>query len=260
VGIDTYDEYGNVGKGTMYNNDMHGNVVGWMCWAPRCAWDGYRNDEYFPDTQSDYSTNQSIAANPISLQAEEREYATWTAKLVANGIALGPSVPSISRGDGGISAGAPAISSSAWYAIVNTNSTLCIDASLWGYSNGTVLTQATCGTAQANQEWQFQPTDSGYYQVVSRNALLRTGNDVAWEVAGGPWATANLIKTQLWTFVEATNQQWMPIWLGDGAYKFVARNSSKCLDVPGGSSAVNVQLQQFDCNGSGAQSYTLQPK
>ncbi len=48
VGITIYDVYGNIANGTMYNNDMHGNTVGWMCWASRCAKDGYRNDELLP--------------------------------------------------------------------------------------------------------------------------------------------------------------------------------------------------------------------
>jgi Ricin-type beta-trefoil lectin domain-like len=48
----------------------------------------------------------------------------------------------------------------------------------------------------------------------------------------------------------------MPIWLGNGAYKFIARNSSKCLDVPSSSTGF-VQLQQYACNGTGAQSFTL---
>jgi hypothetical protein len=49
----------------------------------------------------------------------------------------------------------------------------------------------------------------------------------------------------------------MPVALGNGTYKFVARNSGKCLDVPNASSAVLTQFQQYDCNGTSAQSFTL---
>jgi hypothetical protein len=94
VGLSLYDVYGNIQNGSMYNNNMYGNTVGWMCCATRCAWDGYRNDEYFPDDNSYYSTNQSIAANPISLQAERAEYLAWLAKVRANGLAVGPVVAS----------------------------------------------------------------------------------------------------------------------------------------------------------------------
>jgi hypothetical protein len=262
VGLALYDVYGNIQNGSMYNNNMYGNTVGWMCWAARCAWDGYRNDEYFPDNDGYYSTNQSISANPITLQAEAAEYPLWLAKLNANGMVVGPVVASTSAnpgiGPGGGSGSA--ISTTAWYNIVNKNSTLCVDASAWGISNGTVIQQYTCGSAQTNQEWQFHPTDGGYYQVVNRNALSGAGLRVVLQVTGGPWATANQVRVQLWNYAGATNQQWMPVPLGNGAYKFVARNSSKCLDVPGASSAVLIPLQQYDCNGTEAQSYTLQQK
>jgi len=153
------------------------------------------------------------------------------------------------------------IVTTAWYDIVNTNSALCVDASSSGFSNGAVLQQYTCGNAaEANHEWQFQPTDSGYYRVVNRNALNVTGNQLVWDVTGGPSATANQVSVSLWIYTGGTNQQWMPVLLGNGAYKFVARSSSKCLDVPEASSAVLIALQQYDCNGTGAQSYSLRQK
>jgi hypothetical protein len=259
VGIVIDDVYGNIKKGSMYNNDMYGNTVGWMCWAARCAWDGYRNDEYFPDNNSYYSTNQSISANPITLLAENSEYSTWLAKISSNGMVVGPAAPaSASSGTG--SSTEPTFSTAGWYNIVNTNSGLCVDALNWASLNGTVVDQYTCGGAQTNQEWQFQPTDSGYYQIVNRNALTQTGHNLVWEVVGGPYATASQVVIELWSYSGGTNQQWMPVSLGNGAYKFIARNSSKCLDVPGASSAVLIGLQQYDCNGTGAQSYTLQQK
>jgi hypothetical protein len=261
VGLSLYDVYGNIQNGSMYNNNMYGNTVGWMCWAARCAWDGYRNDEYFPDNSGYYSTNQSISANPISLQAERAEYTAWLAKISATGMVVGPVVAAVSNQGVGTGGGSGStISTTAWYNIVNQNSTLCVDASSWGYANGTVIQQYTCGSAQTNQEWQFQPTDGGYYQVLNRNALSSAGLDAVLQVSGGPWATANQVGIQLWNFAGATNQEWMPVSVGNGTYKFVARNSSKCLDVPGASSAVLIPLQQYDCNGTAAQSFTLQEK
>jgi hypothetical protein len=257
VGLDIYDVYGNIAKGTMYNNNMYNNSVGWMCWAARCAWDGYRADEYFPNNNSYYSTNQSISANPITLALENSEYSIWLTKLGSNGMVVGPTGPaSVSSSPSvGSSAAATAFSSTSWYKLANTNSHLCAEASNGGTVNGTLVDQNTCGAAQTNQEWQFQPTDSGYYQVVNRKA----GANVGWDVVGGPWATADRVPVQLWSYLGGTNQQWMPVSLGNGAYKFVARNSAKCLDVPGASSTVLIGLQQYDCNGTVAQSYSLQP-
>ena len=261
VGLSLYDVYGNLQNGSMYNNTMHENTVGWMCWAARCAWDGYRNDEYFPDNNGYYATNQSISTNPISLQAERAEYPAWLAKVSANGMVIGPVVSAGSNSDEG-SGGAPGspISTTAWYYIVNKNSTLCADASAWSYTNGTVIQQYTCGSAQLNQEWQFQPTDAGYYEIVNRNALSTAGLRTVLQVTGGPWSTANQAGIQLWNYAGATNQQWMPVPVSNGVYKLVARHSSKCLDVPQASSAVLIPLQQYDCNGTAAQSFTLQQK
>jgi hypothetical protein len=90
--------------------------------------------------------------------------------------------------------------------------------------------------------------------------LTQKGQNLVWEVAGGPYATANQVAIELWSYGGGTNQQWMPVSVGNGAYEFIARNSSKCLDVPGASTAVLLGLQQYDCNGTGAQSYTLQQK
>jgi hypothetical protein len=260
VGLTVYDAYGNVANGSMYNNEMHSNTVGWMCWASRCDWDAYRNDKYFPLDNSDYSTNQSISANPITLEAEDSEYAAWLTKVSANQMVIGP-VGSSDSAAGSTVASSSGIVTTAWYDIVNTSSALCVDASSSGFSNGTVLQQYTCGAAaEAKHEWQFQPTDSGYYQVVNRNALNVTGNQLVWDVTGGPSATANQVSVSLWTYTGETNQQWMPVSLGNGAYTFVVRSSSKCLDVPDASSAVLIALQQYDCNGTGAQSYTLRQK
>jgi Bacterial Ig-like domain (group 2)/Ricin-type beta-trefoil lectin domain-like len=269
VGLTLYDDYGNIPRGTMYNNHMYNNTAGWMCWALRCAWDGYRNDTYFPDNSGDYAVNPSITANPITLEMEAAEYTTWQSKLSSNGVVVGPVVSSgssSSSNSGGSSTGGAgsgstsAIATAAWYNVVNTNSSLCVDATGWGTGNGTLVQQYTCAASQANQEWQFQPTDSGYYRVVNRNAYNATATNVVWDVTGGPWATADQIPVQLWSYVGNANQQWMPVPLGNGAYKFVARNSSKCLDVPGASLVVSGHLQQYDCNGTGAQSFTLQQK
>jgi Ricin-type beta-trefoil lectin domain-like len=44
---------------------------------------------------------------------------------------------------------------------------------------------------------------------------------------------------------------------GGGYYKFVARHSGTCLDVPWAAIDNGVLLQQADCNGNTAQSFLL---
>jgi beta-glucanase (GH16 family) len=146
------------------------------------------------------------------------------------------------------------ISPTAWYTLRNQNSARCVDANGWGTANGTSVQQWDCGNGQFNQEWQFHPTDSGYYNIVPRHAP-----GLAWDVTGGAGATANSVKVQLWSFGGSggLNQQWLPVSLGNGFYKFVARHSGRCLDVPAASTANGVQLQQYDCNGTVAQAFQL---
>jgi glucosylceramidase len=146
------------------------------------------------------------------------------------------------------------INSSAWYQVVNSNSADCADAANWGTTNGTALQQWACGAGQANQEWQFQPTSNGYYQVVNRNAP-----GLAWDVTGGSSATGNGTPIQLWSAAGGTNHQWLPTLQSDGSYTFTARNSgNECLDVTNRSTANGTQLQQWACTaGDTAQTFRL---
>ncbi len=141
-----------------------------------------------------------------------------------------------------------------WYNVINQRSAACVDDYGWGASNGAAVVQWACGNGQFNQQWQFQPTDSGYYRVMVRYAPW-----LGWDVMGGPGATGTGTKVHLWSVGSpaGTNQQWRPVDLGGGYFRFVARHSGKCLDVPGASTANGVQLQQWDCNGTGAQAFRL---
>jgi glucosylceramidase len=158
---------------------------------------------------------------------------------------------------GSTSTGGSGISSSTWYDVVNTNSGDCADAANRGTANGTALQQWACGSGQANQEWQFQPTSNGYYQVVNRNAP-----GLAWDVTGGSSATGNGTLIQLWSATGGTNQQWLPALQSDGSYTFTARNSgNECLDVTNRSTSNGTQLQQWACTaGDTAQTFRLVPE
>ena len=142
------------------------------------------------------------------------------------------------------------ISTTAWYEVVNQNSGKCVDDANGGTANGNSIQQWTCFAGSNNQEWQFQPTSGGYYKIISKNA---TGS--VWDIAGP--STANGALLHLWQYVSGSNQQWLPVSMGGGYYKFVNQYSGTCLDVPAASTADGVQLQQYTCNGTGAQSFRL---
>lgn len=144
-----------------------------------------------------------------------------------------------------------AINAGSWYSVQNSNSGLCLADPNGGTAQGTPLDQVSCVASTPQQDWQFTPTDSGYYKIVNRNVAY------AWDVTGGPTATASRTKVQIYGYGGGTNQQWMPVSLGNGTYKLVARNSGLCLDVPAASTAGTVQLQQYTCNGTAAQAFYL---
>ena len=62
VGMANSDATGSaVANGSMYNNTMHDNLIGWTCWNSACSQSGYRKDQSFPASPADYSTNSVLA-------------------------------------------------------------------------------------------------------------------------------------------------------------------------------------------------------
>jgi predicted heme/steroid binding protein len=144
-----------------------------------------------------------------------------------------------------------AVTEGTWYTVVNSTSGKCVDARAAGTANGTAVQQFTCNGSTA-QEWQFQATTGGYYRANNFNNAAQV-----WDVTNV--STADSAPLQLWLYGGGNNQQWQPVQDANGTYHFVNRNSAKCLDTPAASTADSVQLAQFTCNGTGAQSYSLVP-
>jgi hypothetical protein len=141
------------------------------------------------------------------------------------------------------------------YNIVNENSESCVSATNSGTANGTTVEQYACSgganSAETSQEWAFtNGTASGYYEVTNVNAPAE-----AWNVTGNGTTSGSLI--QLWTYAGNPNEEWEPVSLGNGYYKFVGQGSGLCLDTPGASTANSVQLQIYTCNGTAAQAFKL---
>ncbi|HXA61174.1 MAG TPA: RICIN domain-containing protein, partial [Streptosporangiaceae bacterium] len=149
-------------------------------------------------------------------------------------------------------AGLPAaVTSGTTYTVTNANSGKCVDARAAGTANGTAVQQYTCNGTGA-QQWQFTATSGGYFQVGTA-----ASNAQVWDVTNV--STANGALIQLWTYGGGNNQQWQPVAESGGGYHFVNRNSGACLDVPSAATADSTQLQQYTCNGTAAQSFTLTP-
>ncbi|MBB5872969.1 hypothetical protein F4553_006403 [Allocatelliglobosispora scoriae] len=141
------------------------------------------------------------------------------------------------------------ISPTAWYSVVNKANAKCVDARSAASANGTAIQQYTCNNSNA-QQFQFQPTTGGFHRV---NIRLNAAQSL--DVTNV--STADNAPIQLWSYSGGNNQQWQAVAEGGGYYHFVNRFSGKCLDVPGASTANSVQLVQYACNGTGAQSFRL---
>ncbi|WP_457028605.1 RICIN domain-containing protein [Kitasatospora sp. P5_F3] len=150
-----------------------------------------------------------------------------------------------------VSSSAPAEAAvpTGWTTLVNRNSGRCVDAAAAATANGTAVQQYACNGTSA-QQWQLQPTDSGYVRIANLNDATKVI-----DVTGV--STADSAKLQLWAYGGGANQQWLPVEEAGGGYHLVNRNSGKCLDVPGASTADSVVLQQYACNGTTAQSFTF---
>ena len=152
--------------------------------------------------------------------------------------------------------GGTGINTSDWYEVVNQNSGLCASAAGASTANGTAVEQLAC-TGASSQLWQFVPTTvTGYYEILNENA---ESEGESWNITGGVGATASGTLLQTWNYggVGNTNALFAANAQSGGYYTFTANNSGLCIDTPDASTASGVQLQQYTCNGTGAQSFQL---
>jgi beta-glucosidase len=146
-------------------------------------------------------------------------------------------------------------STGTWYKVVNENSGLCASAAGGGTANGTAVEQLAC-TGATSQLWQLVPVATGYDEVLNDNAQ---SEGQSWNITGGTTATASGALLQTWDYGGTTNTN--ALFAADlqsnGYYNFIADNSGLCIDTPSASTASGVQLQQYTCNGTGAQEFSL---
>jgi hypothetical protein len=197
----------------------------------------------FGHNDMDYSTNTRKSSTFASAQQNQ-----W---LVQGILWLaGSSAPPGSPSTPPTSAPPSPIPPGNWYSLVNKNSGKCVDARAAGTADGTAIQQYTCNGTNA-QQYRFVATSNGYLDIENRgnSAEVLDVTNVS---------TADNAPIQTWSYAGGLNQQWQPVVEPGGYYHFVNRNSGKCLDIPGASSADSVQLVQYTCNGTGAQSFRLQ--
>ena len=99
---------------------------------------------------------------------------------------------------------------------------------------------------------------TGNYEVLNDNAQ---SEGESWNITGGTGATASGDLLQIWNYggTGNTNALFAANAQSNGDYTFTADNDGLCLDVPSASTASGVQLEQYTCNSTGAQSFALVP-
>ncbi|MBR7833542.1 carbohydrate-binding protein [Actinospica durhamensis] len=189
---------------------------------------------------------------------------TWTTVNATVTLPAGTQTLTVDQDNGGwnlnyltfASSGSGGINTSAWYEVVNQNSGLCASAAGGSTANSTAVEQLAC-TGATSQRWQFAPTSvSGYYEVVNENSQ---SEGESWNITGGVGATASGDLLQTWNYggTGNTNALFAANPQTGGYYTFTADNSGLCIDTPSASTASGVQLQQYTCNGTAAQSFQL---
>jgi hypothetical protein len=154
-----------------------------------------------------------------------------------------------------------------WFNIVNTNSQLCID--LATATVGATIVQNTCDACSNppcwTQLWRFVDVGGGYYEIQNRQF---SSDCLEARQQGG---TVSGVQLDLWNCWGGQNQQWMPVLQNNIFYHFVMPytgctdsgnpgTNNCCMDVTNGYTNAGQPLQQWNCNGSGAQTYILTPR
>jgi lysophospholipase L1-like esterase len=187
---------------------------------------------------------------------------TWAAVATSVTLPAGVQTLTLDQDNGGwniynvtLAAASSGINTAAWYEVVNTSSGLCLSAAGAGTANGTAVQQLAC-TGATSQLWQFDPAATGYYEVLNDNAQAE---GESWNITGGVGATASGDLLQTWNYGGPgnTNALFAATAQTSGSYTFTVDNSRLCVDVPGSSTTSGVQLEQYTCNGTGAQQFTL---
>jgi hypothetical protein len=143
-----------------------------------------------------------------------------------------------------------------YFEIVAKHSGKCLDMDVarGGRSNGDGVQQWTC-LGNANQRWQFVPTDDGHFRIVT----AFSGKVLDIDNAGGIWV--NGARAQQWDYLGGDNQKWRLVLTEDGYFRIVAKHSGKVLDIDNarGTSIDGARAQQWDYLGGDNQKWSLRP-
>ncbi len=144
-----------------------------------------------------------------------------------------------------------------YYKVQNVNSGLVLDVTGSSTADGANI-ELWQGSGASNQRFAIGRLNGDLFTVVNQNS----GKCV--DVVGG--FTTDGANVQQWTCNGNAQQhyQFIPVKVAVGGsklpmgrYTLVSENSGKCLDVLASGTANGTNLQQYTCNGTGAQAFDL---
>ena len=145
---------------------------------------------------------------------------------------------------------------SGWYGLVNPHANKSMDVSGNSTADGANV-QIWTSNGTGAQSFAIKRVDGNYFNIINQTSGMCV------DVAGG--STADGANVQQWSCNGNPQQryQFIPTTIAAGSklpmgrYTLVSLNSGKCLDVTGASTADGANVQQYSCNGTGAQAYDL---
>ncbi len=148
-------------------------------------------------------------------------------------------------------------SATTYYQISYPGSSFCVVTGTIPPVSTSTLILGTCDTTQY-QKWAFL-TSLNTHAAAANNYFVApqiTGTILSWDIAGfGILAKADVRSVAATGTVTAL--EWKPVVEAGGTFHFVNLGSGLCLDVNGGAPSLGLQLQQYTCNGTAAQSFTI---
>ena len=138
------------------------------------------------------------------------------------------------------------------YEVQNVASNLALSVSDASSADDASLIETSFSDSAPDQRWTFEPTSGGYYQITNVNSGLVVNVSGASVVNG-----TGIVQSPAQGMIPGSDQ-WLPVLNPeDGTYSFFNLNSLQALDVPGGSSTDQTQLDQWFGNNTNAQKFFL---
>ena len=141
-----------------------------------------------------------------------------------------------------------ALTSGAYYKVINKNSSKSLDVNNSSLDEGGTIIQWEYWGGN-NQQWQFNSTGTNYFSIVNKNSNKVLEVEMASKDAGK--------KIFQQSYTDSVSQQWQIVDIGFGYYKIINKNSGLSLDVNGQSAENGGNIIQWYWNSGANQQWQI---